>query len=226
MPKHTLIFFRLNFACFVEIGRRRKNTGIVKPAPDLHNADTLGTPFEYLSNHRSCFLVDNKMVFIIGVFAIPIRCPRSDELSTLLLNMKCGCGFLGYILTVNLVYEIFQRYDISVLGSLCGQRIKVVVDGDEADTEERKDTFQIVAGLLVITTETGKVFDYDAVHTTFSHFLHHFFKLRAVKVCTGSSVITEQGDKLHIGFTFNKGREQGFLSLNGICTGLAAVLYR
>ena len=58
-----------------------------------------------------------------------------------------------------------------------------------------------------------------------SYFLHHLFKLGTVEVRTGSSVVTEQSDKLHIGFAFNKGREQSFLSLNGICTGLAAVLY-
>ena len=224
MPQHTLVLFRLDFACLVKISRRRKNTCIVEPASDLHNADTLGTPLEYLSNRRSCFFVDNKMVLIIGVFAIPIGCPSSNELATLLLNMKCGCGFFGYVLAVNLVNEIFQRHDISVLGSLCGQRIKVVVDSDETDSEEWEDTLQVIAGLLVITTEAGKVFDYNAVYTTFSYFLHHLFKLRTVKVSSGSPVVTEQSDKLHIGFTLNKGREQSFLSLNGICTGLAAVL--
>ena len=112
MPQHTLVFFRLDFACLVEVGRRRKNTGIVKPASNLHHADTLGTPLEYLSNRRSCFFVDNKVVLVVGVFAIPIRCPSSNELSTLLLNVKCGCGFLGYVLAVNLVDEIFQRHDV------------------------------------------------------------------------------------------------------------------
>ena len=29
MPQHTLIFFRLDFACLIEVSRRRKNTGIV-----------------------------------------------------------------------------------------------------------------------------------------------------------------------------------------------------
>ena len=59
MPQHTLVLFRLDFARLIEIGRRRKNTGIVEPAPDLHNTNTLGTPLEYLSNRRSCFFVDN-----------------------------------------------------------------------------------------------------------------------------------------------------------------------
>ena len=62
--------------------------------------------------------------------------------------------FTVFILAVNLVDEIFQRCDISVLGSLCGQRIKVIVDGDEANTEEWEDTLQVISGLLVVTTET------------------------------------------------------------------------
>ena len=114
---------------------------------------------------------------------------------------------------------------ISVLGTLCGQRIKVVVDGNKANTEEWEDTLQVIAGLFVVTTETGKVFDYDAVHTTFSDFLHHLFKLRTVEVRAGSPVVTEQGYKLHIGLIFNKGCEQRLLSFNGICTGLSAVLH-
>ena len=68
--------------------------------------------------------------------------------------MKCGCGFFGYVLAVNLVNEIFQKHDISVLGSPSGQRIKVNVDGDEANTEEWEDTLQVISGLLVVTTKT------------------------------------------------------------------------
>ena len=68
--------------------------------------------------------------------------------------MKCGCRFFGYVLAVNLVNEIFQKHDISVLGSLSGQRIKVIVDGDEANTEEWEDTLQVISGLLVVTTKT------------------------------------------------------------------------
>ena len=68
--------------------------------------------------------------------------------------MKCGCRFFGYVLAVNLVNEIFQKHDISVLSSLSGQRIKVIVDGDEANTEEWEDTLQVISGLLVVTTKT------------------------------------------------------------------------
>ena len=85
MPRHTLVFLRLDFACLIEVSRRRKNTGIVEPTSNLHNADTLGTPLEYLSNRRSCFFVDNKMVLVVGVFAVAVWCPRSDKLATLLL---------------------------------------------------------------------------------------------------------------------------------------------
>ena len=167
MPQHTLVFLRLNFTGLIEVSGRRKNTGIVEPASNLYHADTLRAPFENLTDGRSRFLIDNKVVFVIGIFAVPIGCPRSDELATLLFNVKCRCGFLGYIFTVNLVDEIFQRHDISVLGSLCGQRIKIIVDGDEANTEEWENAFQIVSGLLVVTTEAGQVFDDDAVHTPF-----------------------------------------------------------
>ena len=63
---------------------RGKNTGIVEPASDLHNTDTLGTPLKYLSNRRRCFFVDNKVVLIIRVFAIPIGAQAP-------MNSPCCC---------------------------------------------------------------------------------------------------------------------------------------
>lgn len=94
MPQHTLVFLRFDLAGLVEICRGRKNTGIIESASNLYHADTLGTPLEYLTDGRCGFLVDNKVVFVVGVFTVPIRCPRSDELAVLLLNVKCRCGFL------------------------------------------------------------------------------------------------------------------------------------
>lgn len=103
MPQHTLVLFRLDFARLIEIGRRRKNTGIVEPASDLHNTNTLGTPLEYLPNRRSCFFVDNKMMLVIGVFAIPMLTVKflfsvklTDEKNPMRVCEYCGKAFYAY----------------------------------------------------------------------------------------------------------------------------------
>ena len=120
----------------------------------LHNADSFRTPLEYPSYCWSGFRIYDKVMLIIRVFAVAIWCPRADKLATTLLYRQGGVYFLGYILAVNLVDEIFQRHDISVLRSLCCQSIKIVVDSDKTDAEERENTLQIVTGFLVVTTKT------------------------------------------------------------------------
>ena len=107
VPGYTLIFFRFYLSGLIEICCRGRDAGFIEPAANLDNADALGAPLEYPANRGGCFFIDDKVVLVIGVFAVSIRCPRPDELAALLLYMKCGSGFLGYILAVNLVDEIF-----------------------------------------------------------------------------------------------------------------------
>ena len=163
-------------------------------------------------------------MLIIRVFAVAIWSPCADKLATTLLYRQGGVYFLGYILAVNLVDEIFQRHDISVLRSLCCQSIKIVVDSDKTDAEERENTLQIVTGFLVVTTKTRQVFYRDAVYPSFAHFLHHLLKLWTLKVSAGSPVVTEHSDKLHIRLVLNERGDQSFLTVNRIRAGFAAIL--
>ena len=205
MPQHTLVFFRPDLAGLVEIGRWRENAGIVEPAAYLHHADALGAPLENLADSGSSLLVDDQMVFILRVFAIAIRCPRSDELTTPLFHGQSSIYLAGYVLAVNLVDEIFQRDDVALLGALRRQGVEAVVDRYESNPKEREDTLQVVAGFLVVAAEAGKVLDHDAVDGSFPHLIHHLFKLRAVKVRPCSPVVTEQRHKLHVVLPLHKG---------------------
>ena len=138
------------------------------------------------------------------MFAVAVGSPRPDEIAVFLLRRQRGAGLSGNILAVNLVDEIFQRNEIAVRAPLGGEGVESVVDGNKTNAQERENSLQIVAGFLVVSAKAGQVFDHDAVYMPFAYFLHHLFKLRTVKVRAGSSIITEQGCKLHIGTAFNK----------------------
>lgn len=127
--------------------------------------------------------------------------------------------------SVNLVDEVFQRNQITVRAPLGGEGVKAVVDGNEANSEERKNALQVVARFLVVSAKAGQVFDHDAVYMPFAYFLHHLFKLRAVKVRACSSVIAEQPIQGEGRIIFDEPEQQVFLPLYGIRAGFAAVLH-
>ena len=64
-----------------------------------------------------------------------------------------------------------------------------VLNGNKADTHERKGAFQIVSRFDVVTRKTGKVFDADQIDFAALDLLHHLRELRTVKVRAGITVI-------------------------------------
>ena len=69
--------------------------------------------------------------------------------------------------------------------------VVIVVDRNEADTEKRKNMLQIVAHFNVVTTKTGKVFDYDTSDFTELGKLNHSLKIWTGEVRAGETVVTE-----------------------------------
>ena len=191
----------------------------------MRDAHALGTPPEYLPDNGSHRFVRLQLVGIIRLFAVAVGSPRPDEIAVFLLRRQRGAGLSGNILAVNLVDEIFQRNEIAVRAPLGGEGVEAVVDGDEANSEERENSLQIVARFLVVSAKAGQVFDHDAVYMPFAYFLHHLFKLRTVKVRAASSVIAEQPIQGKRWVIFDEPEQQVFLPLYGIRAGFAAVLY-
>ena len=85
-----------------------KNTGVVELFVDAHVADTFGSPLKYLDNNRRSLRVDQKMVLVLRVFTITIRCIVSDIIPALHLRLK-GCSLVTVAVSKESLTEINRR---------------------------------------------------------------------------------------------------------------------
>ena len=155
IPAHAVILLRFAYPGVVQVGGGGWYAGIVEPPCDLCDSHAPGSPPEYLPDNRSRCLVRFQLMRVVRALAVAIGCPRADEFAIFLLRGQRGARFLGNILAVNLIDEIFQRNQITVRAALGGEGIKTIVDGDKPHTQKRKNALQIVAGFLVVSAETG-----------------------------------------------------------------------
>ena len=68
-------------------------------------------------------------------------------------------------------------------------RINIIMNGYETNVMLREVNFRVVAGLKILTTETGQVFDYDHSDLAFFDVGFHALEVRSVEVCTAVTVI-------------------------------------
>ena len=116
---------------------------------------------EYPANNRSCLLVDDHLMFLRRMRLIAIR-DAAHILCFALLHAHCRFDLLREVFTVIIIDEVFESnvHTDGLAFMLCA--VIVVIDGLEADAEEREDMLQIVTYLKVVSSETGEVFDNDA----------------------------------------------------------------
>ena len=155
IPAHAVIFLRFAYPGVVQVGRGGWYAGIVEPPCDLRDAHALGTPLKYLPDDGCRYFIRFQLMGIILTFAVAVGSPRPNEISVFLLCCQCRAGLLRNVLAVNLVDEIFQRNQITVRAPLSGEGIKAVVDGNKTNAQERENSLQIVAGLLVVSAKAG-----------------------------------------------------------------------
>ena len=74
----------------------------------------------------------------------------------------------------------------------------MVVYSNEPHAELRKNLFNIAPRINVIAAKARKIFDDDAVDFTGFDSLHHFLKLRPLKVCPSIAVIAELSDQFNV----------------------------
>ena len=108
-----------------------------------------------------------------------------------LLHAHRRLNFLGEVFAVIVIDKVFEGnvHTDSLAFVLCA--VIVIVDGFEADAEERKNMLQIVTYLKIVSTETGEVFDHDATDLALLCVLNHTHKIRTLKVCAGETIIVE-----------------------------------
>ena len=103
-----------------------------------------------------CILVYHQTVFVPFVFAVTIDCVATDELTLAPFHVQLAAHLNGNIPAVRIVQQILERNHNTVRIAALGVRIVIVViDGDEANPQHRKNLFQILSHLDVVTAKSG-----------------------------------------------------------------------
>ena len=90
------------------IPARRWNIPFVEHPGDRSITEPLGAPLIDLPDHRSCFRINQKPVFVLRVLTITVRSITADILSILTFGLQCRAGFHGDVLRVIVVYDILD----------------------------------------------------------------------------------------------------------------------
>ena len=89
---------------------RRWDTGLIEPPVDPHVADALRAPLEYLANDRGGLRVNDQMILVFWIFAVPMRRIVSDIVPPLHFCLQSRGNFTGDVLCIIIVYDVGQRH--------------------------------------------------------------------------------------------------------------------
>ncbi len=143
------------------------------------------------------------MAIVLG-FQIAVGSTRTDELSVLHGLPLLRLDLAPNVQSVCFVYHVPQRDDDTGMGVLRVGGVEVFVDRNEADAADTEILLNVVAGVDGVSSQTGKVFDNDAVDFPIGHILHHFLKGGAVKDDAAVAIVHLEGHYLYVGVALNE----------------------
>ena len=140
--------------------------------------------------HRGGSFVYDKLMLVILMRFIAIR-DGIHEPCLLLLRSHCRLNLLRKILAVIVIDQVFEGniHPDSLAFMRC--TVIMVIDGLEADAEEREDMLQVIANLKIVSSKAREVFHNNAANLTALCAFNHPLKIRTVKIGAGKSVIAE-----------------------------------
>ena len=94
------------------------------------------------------------MIFVFGVFAIPIPCETANELTFFSFHIQVTANAQRNIPAVSVIDKIVERNQNTALIIVFLCTVIMIVDGDKAHTHEWKDSFQITTRFNVVSAET------------------------------------------------------------------------
>ena len=151
----------------------------------------LASQTEYFTDNLCGRLVHDKGLLVVRLSLVAVGNRTAAPHSVFHSGLEYRLDFVAGVLCVPLVHDVQKRREVIVLR---GGAVHIVVDSDEANVQERKHTADVVADHEIITPETGKVFDYDAIYLSLFDLFHHSEEIRSFKVLTTPAVVTKLGD--------------------------------
>ena len=168
---------------------RRQNTFCIQPVRNLLRRHSFDLPFENILYNTGCIGINHKPVFVVRASQIAVHNTAANKLSTAALGIKVGSDLDGNIAAVGVIHQIFEWKNQIVFNRPRLSIVVVVVDGNKANTQSRKNFLQVVTGINIFTPEARKVFHNDAVDLPITDRIHHLLELRPLKIRACKSII-------------------------------------
>ena len=169
------------------VGSWRWNAFFIQSCRDLAAAHTVQCHSKDPPHHGRRFLVNDDLVFLIGVHLVAIDGLAADKLSLALLIPLDALDLLGDVLGVHIVHDGPERRDVVGAGLHAG--VDAVQKRNVAHPMLRKVPLHIVAGHDVVTPQTAQVLGNDHVDLPGLNIADHSLKIRAVKVGTAPAIV-------------------------------------
>ena len=116
-------------------------------------------------HNRGGFRIDDQLMVVVRVFQIPIRGESSDKLSLAALHIQNAADF-DWCLVAMLVVHVALHLGGNA-ADFFGPQVAVQcwkLYGDKTNIQRNEHIFQIVTAFIVISGQSGKVFDDYAVN--------------------------------------------------------------
>ena len=191
---------------------------------NLRRASSLHAQLKDIFHNLGCFRVNDPVLRILWVFHITVRDIGSQRNTTLTLCLIDSTDFSTGITGVKLIEPVLDACKI-VVHAVRVRGVKVIIDGNEADTLLRKGKVGVQSGQCRVSAKSGKVFAENSGNPTGLHFRQHTLKAGAVIIRTTVTVIHKEyriGKVVFLGIL----QENGFLIFDGQGLTKSLVLLR
>ena len=121
-----------------EVSGRRLDLRLAEYRGDLIRPVALNGKLEDTPHHRRRFLVNQPVVFVVGVFLVAVNGTVSGGLARLALDPDSGSLLAAQVPQIPFAHDVDERRKLA--GTWVGT-INAVADGDEAHSEFAKENF-------------------------------------------------------------------------------------
>ena len=165
------------------------NAVLIQRLTDFTRAISFPRQFKNQPDIGGCFLV--RLHAAISAFLVAIGTELALILAPPELHILGALVLDGQIPAIKLTDQILERHIDAACVSVELIAVKIIVDGNEADTVQRENHFHKVPDLNAVAPEPGEVLHDDAVDLALPHMIQQVLDGWPLKIGPAISVVDE-----------------------------------
>ena len=165
-PGDVLFAFPNAPALSGEISGRRLDFLLAEYRSNFIRAVAHDGKLEDTPHNSSGLLIDQPVVFVVGVFSVAVDSTVGGRLAGLALDPDGGSLLAAQAPQVPFAHDIDERRELAGTGVIA---VDTVADGDEADSEFSEEDFRIETGLQIISADPAHVLRLGYNHAVSGH---------------------------------------------------------